>query len=344
MVFRELVVYVIWNIEKNVFLVVKKILRSLPGECMDKAKIRQWVLNHYVSRELFFFLGRRKTNLRKIDKALKNGRIKVSNKKAVNVIVSLTSYGERISELKYTLYSLIKQNICPEKIIVNIAFEDEKYITSELRSFEQYGVEFFLCKDLRSYKKLLPTLERFPQASIVTCDDDIYYEKNWLKRLYLTHKQFPEDICCHFVKKITHEKDTINTYHKWIHNYKCYTIDNSLFLLGATGVFYPSGAFFRDIDREDLFMKLAPLADDIWFWFMIHLNGKSIRQIKNPLTNLRFVNPYREYGISEGETLTKQNVGQNKNDIQFHNILTYYGIAEKTFIKFLDGDITTLLQ
>lgn len=311
---------------------------------MNKDKIRNFILNHCCTRELFFIIGKRKTNLRKIDKALKKRKLEQSKIKANNVIISLTTYGERINELKYTLYSLVKQSIKPEKIIVNIAYEDEKYINTDLRDFEQFDVEFYLCEDIRSYKKLIPTLKRYPDACIITTDDDIYYEKNWLKKLYEEHKKYPNDVCCHLVYKITHDNDKINTYQKWIHNYKIYDSDRSIFLLGASGVLYPKGVFYKDILNNDLFMKLAPIADDMWFWFMVNLNEKSIRQIKKPYTNLRFINPYREYGISEGTTLMQQNVGENKNDIQFKAILDYYKISQKTLVEYFSGQRQRLTE
>ena len=100
---------------------------------------------------------------------------------------------------------------------------------------------------------------------------------------------------------------------------------------------YPPETFHKDVLNEDLYMKLAPYADDIWFYFMVIMNKKTIRQIRNPLTNLRFVNPYREYGISGGATLPQKNVGQNKNDEQFQAILSHYKISEQEFIDYIEG-------
>lgn len=302
--------------------------------------IRTFVLNNTLFRELFFFFGRRKANLKKIDRALKKGNVRRAKKTAENVIVSLTSYGERIAELKYTLYSLVTQTMLPEKIIVNIAFGDEKFLNDEIKSFEKYGVEFFFCKDTRSYKKLLPTLERFPKACIVTADDDLFYERTWLERLYDAHRKHPGDVCCHLVYKITHSGNKISTYQQWIHNYKVHGADRHIFLLGVSGVLYPPETFHKDILHEDIYLTLAPYADDIWFYFMVILNKKTIRQIRNPLTNLRFVNPYREYGISGGTTLTQKNVGQNKNDEQFQAILAHYKISEQEFIDYIEGKST----
>ena len=39
----------------------------------------------------------------------------------------------------------------------------------------------------------------------------------------------------------------------------------------------------------------------------------------------------------------QQNVGENKNDIQFKNVLAHYGISEQQFIAYLSGKIKTLL-
>lgn len=310
---------------------------------MNKARFRQFVLSHSISRELFFFFGGRKTNLKRIDRKLAKDNIKLAEEKAENVIVSLTSYGERIPELKYTLYSLVAQSIRPEKIVVNIAFEDEKYINNELKSFEQYGVEFYQCKNLRSHTKLLPTLSRYPKACIITADDDIYYSKDWLRWLCEEHKQYPNDVCCHLIHRITWHNSVIDSYNKWEHHFKMCSANKSNFLLGVGGVLYPPDVFYTDILNEDLFMSLTPCADDIWFYFMVILNNRSIRQIKKPLTNLCFINPYREYGITEGTTLMQQNVGENKNDIQFKNVLAHYGISEQRFIEYLSGKIKTLL-
>lgn len=309
---------------------------------MIKQKIKRFALNHILTREMFFFFGKRKANLRKIDRLLAKDNLSVSKKRAENVIVSLTTYGERIAELKYTLYSLIVQSVRSERIVVNIAFEDEKFITDELRKLEKYGVEFFFCKNTRSYTKLVPTLCRFPASCIVTCDDDVYYEKKWLQRLYETYKQYPNDVCSHRLRKITYTDGKVNAYQKWAYNYKSSKAERSNFLLGVSGVLYPPKVLHRDVTREDLFTNLAPLADDIWFYFMTILNGNCIRQVVKPLINMRFVNPYREYGISGGTTLMQQNVGQNKNDTQFKAILDYYKISEEEFIKFITSEITTI--
>ena len=304
---------------------------------MTKERIRQFVLDHALTRELFFLFGKRKADLAKIDRALAKGKLELAREKAENTIVSLTSYGERIPELKYTLHSLVTQSVRPERIVVNIAFGDEKRLTDEVKAFGRYGVEFFFCEDIRSYKKLLPALRRFPSSSIVTADDDIYYEKDWLKRFCETHREHPGDVLGHLVYKITHGNGKIAPYAAWVHNYRAAPGEKGIFIVGAKGALYPPGVFHPDIRREDLFMRLSPLGDDLWFHFMTVLNGGTIRQVESPLPDSCYVNPYREYGISAGSTLTQQNVGNNRNDTQLRNILRHYGIPEEAFVDCLEG-------
>ena len=206
---------------------------------MNKESIRKFILNHTITRELFFIIGQRKVNLRKIDKKLSKSKIRLSNRKIDDCIVSLTSYGERILELKYTLYSLISQTVRPEKIIVNFSYEDKKMLNTDLYFFEQFGVEFYFCEDIRSFKKLIPTMQRFPKKTIVTVDDDMYYEKDWLEKLWNKHLEIPNVILAHCIYQIMFSDSVVLPYDKWLHCVVTKKIGYMNFFVGAGGVLYP---------------------------------------------------------------------------------------------------------
>jgi hypothetical protein len=53
--------------------------------------------------------------------ALINGRLEQTNRRIDNLIVSLTSFPGRIDEIQYTIFSLLDQNVLPEKIILWLA-------------------------------------------------------------------------------------------------------------------------------------------------------------------------------------------------------------------------------
>ncbi|WP_416861963.1 hypothetical protein, partial [Helicobacter ganmani] len=105
------------------------------------------------------------------------------------LIASLTSYPLRIPTLHYTLYSLLTQTLKPHKLILWLSKEEfpnkEQDLPSSVLDFTNHGLEIKWCeKNIKSYKKLIPTLQDYLNAIIVTCDDDVIYPKNWLSKLY----------------------------------------------------------------------------------------------------------------------------------------------------------------
>lgn len=303
-----------------------------------KRTIRNIILKFPLTREIFFIIGKRKVPLRKIDYRLKN--IKYNDFENVeridDLVISLTSYGERIQELKYVLYSLIMQSIRPLKIIVNVSYDDKDLITEELRFFEKFNVEFYFCDDIKSFKKLIPTLGRYNDKVIVTCDDDMFYEKEWLKQLWNKHLDTPLDIIAHNIYEISFDHKNLLPYDSWPHSIVSKKSSYKNFLVGCGGVLYPPDCFYKDIMNEKLFRELTPFADDIWFYFMAILKGTKIGQPANPQISFHYVNPYREYGITDGKTLTKLNVGQSKNDMQLLSIINFYFNSVENFQNYIE--------
>jgi hypothetical protein len=85
----------------------------------------------------------------------------------------------------------------PDKIILNLSKEEFKGIPlpdeiTEL-SFDGH-IEIFWVDgpNTKSFKKLLPTVDRFPNDIIVTIDDDIYYPYNFLETLVEDYRKDPD--------------------------------------------------------------------------------------------------------------------------------------------------------
>lgn len=293
------------------------------------------VLGNHVLREVFFFLYKKKVYKANIDKKIeKMSDALIDNKRKLkDLVVSLTSYGNRLSELQYTLYSLVNQTVRAEKIIVNLALEDFNSVSPLLHSFRKYGVEFVAVEDTKSYKKLIPTLQKYPDKIIVTADDDLYYPKRWLEQLWINHLLNPHDIICHLTTRIVFKENKLRPYNEWHFNKQASRASFSNCILSGAGTLFPINSLYIDVCKSELFMTLSPTADDIWDYFMAFLNKTKIIQIPKSYSNLRYVNPYREFGIIEGKTLTQVNVGLRKNDEQFLNILKFYNISETEFIK-----------
>ena len=120
------------------------------------------------------------------------------------LIVSLTSYPKRIHEISTTIESLLMQKKKPNKLILWLADEQfpnkEKDLPENIIVLKKYGLEINWCKDYRSYKKLIPTLATYPDAIIITTDDDMYYSRKMVSRLYDAYEKAPDGtIRCFYV-------------------------------------------------------------------------------------------------------------------------------------------------
>jgi hypothetical protein len=102
----------------------------------------------------------------------------------------------------------------------------------------------------------------------------------------------------------------------------------SIFPTGVGGILYPPGCFYKDILNKDLFTKLAPFADDIWFWAMAIIN-KDVFGDESPYAvvsnghsrNVQIIDPEHEWG---GGALLTVNTQQGGNDKQLKAIIEYY--------------------
>lgn len=302
------------------------------------------LLSKKVPRAILFFIFHKKVNRKiinkKIDKLMHCNDFYEKKSKIItkDLIVSLTSFPDRIDEVQYTVYSLLNQSLLPEKIILWLAREQfegkEKNLPSKLIALQNATnrmFEIYWCKDMRSYKKLIPLIsssyDEFKGKNIVICDDDIYYRKYTIQKLLEEHYRHPLDVICHIGKKMQFSKNKeLLPYDQWKWCKYCMG-ENTVLPIGAGTVLYPADIIEKAplLGRIDLFEKLAPKADDIWFWFSIVKEGFFISIPKHAYKKMIYINPEREYGLVEGFTLSKINDGQKLNDKQLNNIELFFG-------------------
>lgn len=241
-----------------------------------------------------------------------------------NFIVSLTSYGRRVnSVVYYTLISLLKQTERPSKIILwlDYSWSDDK-IPKRIKELSKYGVEIKYCKDIKSYKKLIPALNMFPNDIIITVDDDMIYNKNLLKSLMNGYRNNGK-IQCTIAGLPIIINGSVSPYNSWENISEACESEN-LVPIGVGGVLYPPESLHKEVFNEEAFSKLAPNADDLWFWLMAKLKGSSQACVELRESNYSFDAIYQYF--HRGSALTHDNAGEGKNDIQLKNILTHYHI------------------
>lgn len=248
------------------------------------------------------------------------------NPREKKLIISLTSFPDRIPTLHICLASIMQQTLKPDMILLWLAREQfpngEADLPEEILKLKNFGLTIRWCHNIRSYKKLIPALREFPEDIIVTCDDDIFYHREWLERLYKSYLENPGFVHCHRANKLKIKDNKFKFKYEKNYNHPSYAHK----LTGGGGVLYPPHALYKDITDEKLFMELAPTNDDVWFWIMSVLNDTRTIVVKNSIKR-----PIIIEETFSGPCLCEiNNHGEKLHDIQLENVLKHYeGVREK---------------
>lgn len=252
----------------------------------------------------------------------------VSSKKYCEheIIVSLTSFGERIHTVHLAIESIMQGTVKPNRIILWLA-ENEfkgKRLPHTLYLQQNRGLEIEYYKDVKSYKKLIPSLKKYPESIIITIDDDLMYEYDIIERLINTHIDNPNTICaCRMHRiKLDVNKQPLN-YFKWEFCTNNEIISPLNFPTTGGGTLYPPNSFDDEVFNSDIFTKICPNADDIWFYSMALRKGSKTIWVKNN----KPTGYYRQIPTT-GITLSKTNTcvtgGICGNDLQFRKVIEHY--------------------
>lgn len=247
-------------------------------------------------------------------------------KRTPRLIVSMTSFPARIERVYVTAYSLLAQSMKADEVVLWLGAdkfpEKEKELPPDLLSLREKGLTIRWVEDIRSYTKLVPALKEFPDDIIVTADDDLYYPREWLEKLYDAYLKEPNLIHCHRAHTITFDKNgEVADYADWKRHDKCEKATYLNFLTGVGGVLYPPHCLDEAVMDKALFKELAPTADDIWFWAMAVKNGTKIRK----LPDLMMENPIQMPDtLEDAQALALINCQGGRNTIQMKAVLEKY--------------------
>lgn len=242
------------------------------------------------------------------------------------LIVSLTSWHKRFDTLHLTLECLLNQTIKADKIILWIAETERHLIPESVISLGVSGIDIRYCEDIKSYKKIVPTLIEEPGSFIVTADDDLAYGPDWLEKIISSWNGDYKTVVANRAHKIRLDKSNNPIEYKdWQWNYlESSDISNLIFPTTGYGVLYPPNCFHSDVLNSKLFEELSPNADDIWLFWMCRLNGVKFKVVGEKET-------LREWKGTSDAGLWQTNLLKGDNDRYIKSMIAHYGFeAEKT--------------
>lgn len=251
-----------------------------------------------------------------------------------NIIVSLTSFPARINTVWLTITTLLNQTVKPKMVVLWLAkeqFPDKEALPPKLLELEKCGLTIEFCEDLRPHKKYFFTLKKYPDADIITVDDDIFYPEDLIELLVGASNKNPGVVCCLWGGEIVlDDMKQIAPYNKWTGstNNSSYP---SLYLMpvGCGGVLYPAHIFDgTDILNMDAIKKLCLNNDDLWLKSMCLMNEhKAVRVNKYSKINFSIVS-------TQNHGLHFDNVGNKKNDIAMKQIIKEYPGVERALASY----------
>lgn len=245
------------------------------------------------------------------------------SKPQVPVIVSLTTIESRLEVVDLVIRSLLSQSVAPRKILLWIHESLLENLPSKLTSLQNEIFEIRTTPLHCSHKKLIHSLEAFPSERIITCDDDLMYRPQWLRRLYEESERYPQAVIGNQTRTIrTDAQGNFMPYEQWPVDLPGQDASPWVLPIGAEGVLYPPGSLNPLYSRDDLFLKLAPKADDLWFKSMSLLNGTVCRRASN----------CGKKGIpimgSQKFSLKHENIKKDLNSVQWGRLVDHFDLRK----------------
>jgi len=241
------------------------------------------------------------------------------------VVVSLTTHGKRVYEVYLAIESIMQGSVKPNRIVLWLSHEFQNTVSlpSVLTNQINRGLEIKYVEDLGPYTKSVPAFRAFPDATIITIDDDILYPYDTVEMLLSMHASHSNMICANRVMNVTYDKyGRLTSVPSWKELEDKTRVSRANFFEGVGGVLYPSNCFDAVSLNSDLFLHLCPSADDVWF------NVQSVRQnisiVPANMHYLRFPLLINE-SVQDLALWRQNNCPENtQNDKQLRAVLDYF--------------------
>ena len=233
-----------------------------------------------------------------------------------NIIVSLTSFPQRIGKIWIVIESIFRQTLKPERIILWLSknqFPKElSDLPTVLKKQRERGLEIrFVKGDIRSHKKYFYCFEEYTTSKVLLIDDDIIYSPTLIERTYGSFNDHSVVGNFGFYYKWDENTDYIRHCSSKEEGARC-------FVGSGGGTMYIPELLKKFLLPLDDIIELCPTADDIFLNGLFNLSELNVHLESNePLITI--------YGegvsvLSENGTIGDKN---SKNADQMRTFINY---------------------
>lgn len=254
-----------------------------------------------------------------------------ATKTSPEVIVSLTTYGERLRTVDLSIKSILAGEVLPDRIILWLDKDTKGELPENLIELEDFGVEIHRDVDnLKPHKKYFYAISENPSSVVITIDDDIMYTQDTVSALMTGFAAHPGCIIARRVHRVLWDEGSLELlpYQSWDWEWH----DDSephmdLFATGVGGVLYPPGSLRSQAFDADVIKSCCLNADDLWLKVNEVLEGVPVVWART-----QRMHPWTVPN-SQDTSLNSFNVLGGQNDVILTDILEYFGLSERQFIE-----------
>ena len=223
---------------------------------------------------------------------------------AERIIVSLTTWSKRIGNIPVVLDTIFNQTKQPDLVVLNLAHDE--IIPKEIQQYiDSHNVEVNRVEDTKVYKKLIPTLKKYPNDCVISIDDDWLYPKEMIADFVSIHEKYP-----HF---------PISGNRKGHFGLQCHcgcaSLTKSEFL----------GKYLHMIDQEVI--EHCPSDDIVYTYFSNKAGNPYIRTNGLYFTNLESYN--------DEESYSENAVGNDGIFLSFSYLINRFGTIDDLFTPYI---------
>ncbi len=251
---------------------------------------------------------------------LQNARL-VKGRPEKKIIVSLTTFPQRIERVWLVIESILRQTYKPHSCILWLSkeqFPSFEMLPPRLLQQRERGLEIRLCDDdLKSHKKYYYALSEFSEDYIITLDDDIFYPSNLIGKLVEFNTKYPGAICCNRACAVTRNEDVLLPYIHWKEIIEPTEPSFDVFLTSGGGALFPPHSLHHEVSNLDVIKNCCMYADDVWLNIMSRLNLTKIVKTDYHSSLLPII-------FSNNFNLNSLNVIQGRNDAQIAEVRDHF--------------------
>lgn len=245
------------------------------------------------------------------------------------IVVSLTTYGKKIHEVYLVIESIFQQTLKPNKIVLWLSEKDFSIETLPvvLKRQMERGLEIRLCKDVRSYTKVVYAFKEFAGCHIISIDDDIVYPFDMIEQFVTAYRKNNRSVLFNKGHEMLLDKTKkcMLPYIEWCRAGEAKGKSLLYLPLGVYGIFYPDGIMSQEVTNEKVFMDICPMADDVWFKAMTLKEGIECASVDKGGS---YMNNFISIELNREKALARTNVDLGANDWQIQKVFDLYGLFD----------------